>query len=164
MRDDFILSWAAEVQKMGIFWKTVINTKQIYKTYSAKRSRPADFTGSQLLWAVMVISMLFTPSALLVGHVSKTNSTSKFSKQVKKHAFKYTQALSFYPWWTFYRVFAKLLKSTTSKMTTELIPHPSRQIIYKHHKAGISVRAAIRKVLFFKANVKKMNRVHKRDM
>lgn len=58
----------------------LINTKQIYKTYSAKRSRPADFTASQLLWAVMVISMLFTPSALLVRHVSKTNSTSKFSK------------------------------------------------------------------------------------
>ncbi len=59
----------------------VINTKQIYKTYSVERSWPADFIGSHLLWAVMVISMLFTPSALLAGHVSKTNSTSKFQSK-----------------------------------------------------------------------------------
>ncbi len=71
----------------GNIWKTVINTKQIYKTYSAKRSRPADFTGSQLLWAVMVISMLFTPSALLVGHVLKPIQPASF-KASKKTRFQ----------------------------------------------------------------------------
>lgn len=119
------------VQKIRIFLKDcVINTKQIYKTYSAKRSRPTDFTDSQLLRAVMVISMLFTPVALLDGHVSETTSTCNFFKcffkQVKhtqKSTFRYKKALSVNPCQTFYRLFAKLLERTTLEMTTELILH-----------------------------------------
>lgn len=97
---------------MRIFLKDcVINTKQIYKKYFAKRSQPTDFTDSQLLRAVMVISMLFTPAALLDGHVSETTSTCKFfqmffragKKHKTKKKTKNTQTLSFHPWQTFYR-------------------------------------------------------------
>lgn len=81
------------VERGRIFLKDcVTNTKQIYKTYFAKRSRSTDFTDSRLLRAVMAISMLFTPAALLDGHVSETTSTCKFFQMFfrasKKHKAK----------------------------------------------------------------------------
>lgn len=133
----------------------VINTKQIYRTYSAKRSQPADFTGSQLLWAVMVISMLFTPSALLFGHVSKTNSTSKFSKQVKKNTLSNTHRLLASILDGHFTEFLLNCLKAQPQMTTELILHPSRQIIYKHHKAGISSQGCYTESAFFQGQCEK---------